>query len=85
MKQTNSGPSLGSEAIVHHVSTPTKQETWFQYLGWEDPLEKEMATLLGESHAQTSLVGYRPWGAESDVTQTLNNKAGTSEGLNVIG
>ena len=35
-------------------------------LGWEDPLEKEMATtpvfLPGESHRQRSLVGYSPWG-----------------------
>ena len=23
---------------------PTMQETWFRSLGWEDPLEKEMAT-----------------------------------------
>ena len=23
---------------------PTMQETWVQFLGWEDPLEKEMAT-----------------------------------------
>ena len=23
---------------------PTMQETWVQSLGWEDPLEKEMAT-----------------------------------------
>ena len=23
---------------------PAKQETWAQSLGWEDPLEKEMAT-----------------------------------------
>ena len=23
---------------------PAKQETWVQSLGWEDPLEKEMAT-----------------------------------------
>ena len=22
---------------------PAKQETWFQSLGWEDPLEKQMA------------------------------------------
>ena len=25
-------------------NTPTVQETWVQFLGWEDPLEKEMAT-----------------------------------------
>ena len=40
----------------------TMQET----LGWEDPLEKKMATkssiLSGESHGQRSVVGYRPWG-----------------------
>ena len=23
---------------------PVKQETWVQFLAWEDPLEKEMAT-----------------------------------------
>ena len=23
---------------------PAMQETWVQYLGWEDPLEKKMAT-----------------------------------------
>ena len=23
---------------------PSKQETWVQFLDWEDPLEKEMAT-----------------------------------------
>ena len=25
-------------------SLPTMQETWVRSLGWEDPLEKEMAT-----------------------------------------
>ena len=28
--------------MVKHL--PTMQETWVQSLGWEDPLEKEMAT-----------------------------------------
>ena len=28
--------------MVKHL--PTKQETWVRSLGWEDPLEKEMAT-----------------------------------------
>ena len=46
------------------------QETWVQSLGWEDPLEKEMATRSpGESHGWRSLVGYSPWGyKESDMT-----------------
>ena len=34
---------------------------WIQFLGWEDPLEKEMAShssiLPGESHGKRSLAG----------------------------
>ena len=41
------------------------QETWVQFLGQEDPLEKETTThpvfLAGESHGQRSLAGYSPW------------------------
>ena len=52
---------------------PVVQETKVQSLR-EDPLEKEMAPtpvfLPGESHGQTSLVGYSPWGCkESDTTE----------------
>ena len=40
---------------------PTMRETQIQSLGWEDPLEKEMAThsstLPGKSHGQRSVVG----------------------------
>ena len=43
---------------------PAKQETWVQSLGWEDPLEKEMAThssiLVWEIHGQRILAGYSP-------------------------
>ena len=51
-------------------------ETWVQSLGWEDPLEKEMAThssiLARKSHGQRSLVGYSSWGRkESDMTKQL--------------
>ena len=42
------------------------QETWVQFLGWEDPLEKAMAThssiLAWKPHGHRSLVGCRPWG-----------------------
>ena len=47
------------------------QETPFQSLGWEDPLEKEMATQSSilaweipwtEEPGQRSLVGYSAWG-----------------------
>ena len=43
---------------------PAMLETLVQFLGWEDPLEKEMATqpvlLPGKSHGRRSLVGYSP-------------------------
>ena len=50
------------------------QEMRVRSLGWEDPLEEEMAPtpvfLPGESHGQRSLVGYSPWGRkESDTTK----------------
>ena len=42
------------------------QETQVRSLGWEDPLEEEMATdssiLAWESHGQRSLTGYGLWG-----------------------
>ena len=43
---------------------PAMQETQVQSLGWEDTLEKGMAThssiLTGEFQGHRSLVGYRP-------------------------
>ena len=43
---------------------PAIQETWVQSLGWEDPLEKEMAThsSILAWEISWSLVGYTPWG-----------------------
>ena len=54
-------------------NSPAMQETWVQPLGWEDPLEKEMAThsstLAWKIPWTESLVGYSPWGhRESDMT-----------------
>ena len=47
------------------------QETGVRSLGWEDPLEKGMATipvfLPGEFHGQKSPVGYSPWGQKSQA------------------
>ena len=56
---------------------PVMRETWAQSLGWEDPLEKGMAThsstLPGKSHGQRRLLGYSPWShKESDVTERLS-------------
>ena len=50
---------------------PAMWETWVRSLGWEDPLEKEMAThssILAGSIPWTE--GYSPWGRkESDMTE----------------
>ena len=58
-------------------SQPAVQDNQIQSLGWEDPLEKEMATtplfLPGESHGQRSLAGYIPRGLkESDTSKPLS-------------
>ena len=63
--------------VAQLVKNPSAmQETWAQSLGWEDPLEKGMATtpvfLPGEVHGQRSLVGYSPRSCEeSDMTERL--------------
>ena len=51
---------------------PAMRETWVQTLGWEDPLEKGMATTPvfwpGEFHGLNS-----PWGhKESDMFEQLS-------------
>ena len=55
-------------------SLPAKQQTQVRSLGWEDPLEKRMATILvflpGEYHGQRNLVDYSPWVCkELDMTE----------------
>ena len=55
----------------------TIRDTWLQSLGWEDPLEKEMAThssiLAWKISWTRSLVGYSPWGSkEADTTERLH-------------
>ena len=44
---------------------PAMQETWVQSLGWEDPLEKEMA-------AHSSILAWKiPWTEEPDRLQSM--------------
>ena len=59
---------------------PAMREIQVRFLGWEDPLEKEMrrkwqstpALLPGKSHGWRSLIGHSPWGRkESDMTERL--------------
>ena len=56
---------------------PAMQETWVRSLGWEDPLEKEMAThssiLARRIPWAEEPVGYSPQGhKESDTTERLH-------------
>ena len=55
--------SLVSQTVKN---LPTMQETWIRSLGWEDPLEKGMAThssiLAWRIPWMGGLVGCGPWG-----------------------
>ena len=57
---------------------PEMQETQVRSLGWEDSLEKGMAThssisCLENPHGQRSLAGYSPKGHEElDMTERLS-------------
>ena len=49
-------------------SLPAMQETWVQSLGWEDPLEKEMAT-------HSSILAWRiPWTEEPGGLESMGHK-----------
>ena len=47
---------------------PTMQETWVQFLGWEDPLGKGMAT-----HSSI-LAGKIPWTEEPGSLQSMGSQ-----------
>ena len=65
--------SLVAQRIKH---LPTMWETWVQSLGWEDPLEKEMAThssILAWSIPWTEKPGsLQPTGVAKSQTQLSN-------------
>ena len=72
-------PSFSDSLVAQTVNRlPARRETQVRFLGWEDPLEKEMATepvlLPRKFHGWRSLVGYSPWGhKESDTTERLHH------------
>ena len=44
---------------------PAMQKTWVRFLGWEDPLEKEMAI-------HSSILAWKiPWAEEPDRLQSM--------------
>ena len=68
----------GSSVVAQSVkSPPAMQETWVCFLGWEDPLEKEMATHSSILACRISWTEeparLQPMGSqESDVTERLS-------------
>ena len=55
-------PSLVTQMVKR---LPTMQETWVRSLGWEDPLEKEMAT-------HSSILAWKiPWTEEPGGLQSM--------------
>ena len=57
--------SLVTQMVKH---LPTMQETWVRSLGWDDPLEKEMAT-----HSST-LAWKIPWTKEPGRLQSMESQ-----------
>ena len=54
------------------------QETWVQSLGWEDPLEKEMAI-------HSSILAWRiPWTEEPGRLQSMGSQLDTTERLHFL-
>ena len=57
--------SLVSQRVKH---LPAVQETWVRSLGWEDPLEKKMAT-------HSSILAWRiPWTEEPGGLQSMGSQ-----------
>ena len=68
--QRATGASLVAQLVKN---LPAMQETPVWSLGWEDPLEKGMATHSSIFAWRRSLVGYSPWGhKKSDTTEQLS-------------
>ena len=62
---TSQGASLVGQLVKN---LPTMQKTWVQFLGREDPLEKEMATHL-------SILAWRiPWTEKPGRLQSMGSK-----------
>ena len=60
---------LGASLVAQRLKClPAMQETWVQSLGWEDPLEKEMAT-------HSSILAWRiPWREEPGGLQSTGSQ-----------
>ena len=65
---------IGASLMAHTVkNVPAMQETWVQFLSWEDAVEKGFAIhssiVAWRIHGERSLVGYSHWcHKESNMT-----------------
>ena len=63
---------LGASLVAQMVKRlPAMQETWVRFLGWEDPLKKEMAI-----HSST-LAWKMPWTEQPDRLQSMGLQSQT--------
>ena len=62
-------PSPGTSLVAQRLKClPAMRETWVQSLGWEDPLEKGMAT-------HSSILAWRiPWREEPGGLQSMGSQ-----------
>ena len=67
-KCTNSVGFQGGSVVKNLLSLQETQETWFQSLGQEDPLEEGMATHF------SFLASRIPWTKESDRLQSIGSQ-----------
>ena len=60
---------IGASLVAQRLKRlPAMQETWVRSLGWEDPLEKEMAT-------HSSILAWRiPWTEEPGGLQSMGSQ-----------
>ena len=63
-------PNLTRASLVAQTvkNLPAMQETWIESLGWEDPLEKGMAT-------HSNILAWRiPWTEETGKLQSMGSQ-----------
>ena len=63
------GPHLGVSLVAQMVKRlPTMRDTWVQPLGWEDPLEKDIAT-------HSSIFAWKiPWTEDPGRLQSMGSQ-----------
>ena len=77
VKESSYKRGLASLVAQMVKNPPAVQETWVRSLGWEDPLEKEMAT-----HSST-LAWKIPWTEEPGRLQSMGSQRVRQDGAHM--